>query len=30
MRNPVIIDGRGFLEKEKFDPGFYFKIGYSE
>jgi UDPglucose 6-dehydrogenase/GDP-mannose 6-dehydrogenase len=30
MRNPMIIDGRGFLEKEKFDVGYYFKIGYSE
>ena len=30
MKNPMIIDGRGFLEKEKFDVGYYFKIGYSE
>ena len=30
MNNPIIIDGRGFLEKEKFDVGTYFKIGYSE
>ena len=30
MSNPIIIDGRGFLEKEKFDVGTYFKIGYSE
>ena len=30
MSNPIIIDGRGFLEKEKFDVGAYFKIGYSE
>ena len=30
MKNPIIIDGRGFLEKEKFDVGTYFKIGYSE
>lgn len=30
MRNPIIIDGRGFLEKDKFDDGCYFKIGYSE
>ena len=30
MKNPIIIDGRGFLEKEKFDVGCYFKIGYSE
>ena len=30
MKNPLIIDGRGFLEKEKFDPGTYFKIGYLE
>ena len=30
MKNPIIIDGRGFLEKENFDAGTYFKIGYSE
>ncbi len=30
MNNPIIIDGRGFLEKEKFDVGTYFKVGYSE
>ena len=30
MKNPLIIDGRGFLEKEKFDAGTYFKIGYLE
>ena len=30
MRNPIIIDGRGFLEKDNFDVGCYFKIGYSE
>ena len=30
MDKPIIIDGRGFLEKEKFDVGTYFKIGYSE
>ena len=30
MKNPIIIDGRGFLDKEKFDSGTYFKIGYSE
>ena len=30
MKNPIIIDGRGFLDKEKFDAGTYFKIGYSE
>ena len=30
MKNPVIIDGRGFLDKEKFEDGTYFKIGYSE
>ena len=30
MNKPIIIDGRGFLEKEKFDIGTYFKIGYSE
>ena len=27
MNNPIIVDGRGFLEKEKFDAGMYFKIG---
>ena len=30
MKNPVIIDGRGFLDKKKFNDGTYFKIGYSE
>jgi nucleotide sugar dehydrogenase len=30
MKNPVIIDGRGFLDKEKFETGTYFKIGYTE
>ena len=30
MNNPIIIDGRGFLESDKFDVGTYFKIGYSE
>jgi len=30
MKNPLIIDGRGFLDKEKFDVGTYFKIGYLE
>ena len=30
MKNPIVIDGRGFLAKEKFDSGTYFKIGYSE
>ena len=30
MKNPIIIDGPGFLAKEKFDNGTYFKIGYSE
>jgi len=30
MNNPILIDGRGFLESEKFDVGTYFKIGYSE
>jgi len=29
MKNPVIIDGRGFLNSEKFDPGFLFRIGHS-
>ncbi len=27
MKNPIIIDGRGFLDKEKFERGTYFKIG---
>lgn len=30
MRNPVIIDGRGFLDKEKFEENSYFKIGLIE
>ena len=30
MNNPILIDGRGFLDKEKFESGTYFKIGYSE
>ena len=30
MKNPILIDGRGFLDKEKFEAGTYFKIGYSE
>ena len=30
MKNPIIIDGRGFLDKEKFDNNSYFKIGFKE
>jgi len=30
MNNPIILDGRGFLDKKKFDDGSYFKIGYSK
>ena len=30
MKNPLIIDGRGFLDKEKFDKDTYFKIGFFE
>lgn len=29
MKNPIIIDGRGFLNQENFEKGTYFKIGYS-
>lgn len=29
MNKPLIIDGRGFLEKEKFQNGTYYKIGFS-
>ncbi len=28
MKNPIIIDGRGFLNQENFEKGTYFKIGY--
>jgi len=30
MKNPIIIDGRGFLNSKEFDNGTLFKIGYSE
>jgi UDPglucose 6-dehydrogenase/GDP-mannose 6-dehydrogenase len=30
MKKPLIIDGRGFLEKEKFEDGIYHKIGFLE
>ena len=30
MKKPLIIDGRGFLEKEKFQVGTYYKIGFLE
>ena len=30
MKNPVIIDGRGFLNSKEFDSGAIFRIGYSE
>ena len=30
MRTPLIIDGRGILIKENFNPGTYFKIGFTE
>jgi len=30
MKKPLIIDGRGFLEKEKFQDGTYYKIGFVE
>jgi len=29
MNKPLIIDGRGFLDKEKFQDGTYYKIGFS-
>jgi len=28
MKKPLIIDGRGFLDKEKFPDGTYYKIGF--
>ena len=28
MKNPVIIDGRGFLDSKKFDEGCLHRIGY--
>jgi len=30
MKNPIIIDGRGFLNKEEFERGAFFKIGMNE
>ena len=30
MKNPIIIDGRGFLNEEGFERGTYFKIGMNE
>jgi len=30
MKNPVLIDGRGFLNENKFEKNCYFKIGYVE
>ena len=30
MKNPIIIDGRGFLNKEEFEHGTFFKIGMNE
>jgi len=30
MKNPIIIDGRGLLNKEEFEHGTYFKIGMNE
>ena len=30
MNNPVIIDGRGYLNKNNFDKNSYFKIGHTE
>ena len=30
MKNPIIIDGRGFLDKENFERGTYFKIGMNQ
>ena len=30
MKSPLIIDGRGFLEKENFKIGSYYKIGFLE
>lgn len=29
MKKPLIIDGRGFLEKEKFQDGTYYRIGFT-
>jgi len=30
MKNPIVIDGRGFLNHENFENGTYFKIGMKE
>lgn len=30
MKKPLIIDGRGFLDKEKFQDGTYYKIGFMD
>ena len=30
MKNPVLIDGRGFLDEGNFEQGCYYKIGYTE
>jgi len=30
MKTPIIIDGRGFLDKEKFQKGTFYKIGHSQ
>ncbi len=30
MKNPLILDGRGFLDKEKFEKNTYYRIGYVE
>ena len=30
MKNPILVDGRGFLDSKNFEAGHYFKIGYSE
>jgi len=30
MKNPIIIDGRGFLDEQKFQKNTFFKMGYSE
>ena len=30
MKNPIIIDGRGFLDKEKFPKGTFYKIGHTQ
>lgn len=30
MKNPIIIDGRGFLDEQKFQKNTFFKMGFSE